>query len=375
MQPKVLAVISFFYPFHGGAEHQALLLCRRLRQRGIPVSVLTRYFPKQQSGEMLQGVPVFRAIRTMPWGKLFGISYFLSCLYFMIKQRHTYDILHCYILQGFHSPAAVIMKYFFRKKVVIRVSATGPLSDFLLLQQGLMGGLMLRFIRKADRIITLCSQSTEEALGAGFSREQIVSIRNGVDTSVFSTPEQPLASSRSILFIGRLDHMKGVDVLLKAIAELNSRGLKTTCTVVGDGPLMEHLQETAQALGVAGQTVFAGACADPVDYLKKASFFVLPSRSEGVPNVILEAMACGLPIIATSVGGIPDIIQDGCNGLLIAPDDVPALSLALTKLLTDHDLVCRLGKQARMDAEEYFSIDKVADAYLSLYQIITTQKN
>jgi glycosyltransferase involved in cell wall biosynthesis len=169
--------------------------------------------------------------------------------------------------------------------------------------------------------------------------------------------------------------MKGVDVLLKAIAELNALGLKTTCTVVGDGPLKEQLQETAQTLGVAGQTVFAGVCADPADYLKKASFFVLPSRSEGMPNVLLEAMACGLPIIATSVGGIPDIIRDGCNGLVIAPDDVPALRLALTSLMTDHDLVRRLGKQARKDAEEHFSIDKVADAYLSLYQTITTQNN
>ena len=339
------------------------------------MSVLTRHFPNQRSGEILQGVTVCRAIRTLPWGKLFGISYFLSCLYCMIKQRHTYDILHCYILQGFHSTAAVIMKYLFGKKVIIRVSATGPLSDFLLLQQGLLGGLMLRFIRKADRIITLCSQSTKEALAAGFNHEQIISIPNGVDTSVFIPLENPQASSRSILFIGRLDHMKGVDVLLKSIGELNALGLKAACTIVGDGPLKEHLQKTAQKLGVARQIVFVGACADPVDYLMKASVFVLPSRSEGMPNVILEAMGCGLPIIATSVGGIPDIIKDGDNGLLIPPDDVPALSRTLATLLTDHDLAGRLGKQARMDAEEHFSIDKVADEYLSLYQTLTTQKN
>jgi glycosyltransferase involved in cell wall biosynthesis len=94
-----------------------------------------------------------------------------------------------------------------------------------------------------------------------------------------------------------------------------------------------------------------------------------------MPNVLLEAMACEVPIIATSVGGIPDIIKDGRNGLLIPPDDVQALSLALATLLQDRDLADRLGKQARMDVEKFYSLDKMTDRYLELYRVITSKNN
>jgi glycosyltransferase involved in cell wall biosynthesis len=91
-----------------------------------------------------------------------------------------------------------------------------------------------------------------------------------------------------------------------------------------------------------------------------------------LPNVILEAMACGLPIIATAVGGIPDIIQHDRNGLLIPPDDAGALREAVLRLLADPDLAARLGRQARADAEQRYSIETITDAYLALYARISS---
>jgi glycosyltransferase involved in cell wall biosynthesis len=367
MKPKILIVISFFHPYRGGAEQQALLLGAELRRQGLSAAVLTRYFPGLPRAETVNGVTVYRAIYTMPWRQLFGISYFVSCLWFLIRKRHTYDSIHCYILQGFHSLAAIAMKYLFGKKVIIRISATGPLSDFLLLRQGLGGVFLLRCVRKADKIIVLCNQSRQEALAAGFRPQQIVHIPNGVDTTIFSPSPQP-AADRNILFVGRLDHMKGVDILLKAISDLREGGIRTFCTIVGDGPIKKDLQNYARALAIDDQVVFPGTCSDIVPYLQQASVFVLPSHSEGVPNVILEAMAFALPIIATAVGGIPDIIQDGRNGLLIPPADSAALRLALARLLSDQDLAAKLGTQARRDAESCYSLNKIVDKYLELYQ-------
>ena len=371
MQPKILFITSLFHPFCGGAERQALLVAQQLQKHGISVSVLTRQFPDLQQKELVHGVQVYRSIRTIPAGKLFGISYFLFCFWFLFKKRHSYDIIQCYILNAFHCLPSVIMKYLFRKKVAIRISATGPLSDFLTLRQGLFGNFFLSLIRKADKIIVLCSQSQQEAQAAGFNPHQIIHIPNGVDLSVFVPATQPPALSQNILFVGRLDQMKGVDILLEAIAELKKRGLKTTCTIVGDGPIKEGLQSLTRKLNIESQVVFAGTCSDIVRHLHTAAVFVLPSRSEGMPNVVLEAMACGVPVIAASVGGIPDIIQNGRNGLLIAPDDIKALSSALASLFTDPDLAARIGTQARMDAESLFSLDRITDAYLALYQTLT----
>jgi glycosyltransferase involved in cell wall biosynthesis len=368
MQPKILSVTSLFNPFCGGAERQALLLARQLKTHGISVSVLTRQFSGLQNQEAVQGVPVWRSIRSIPLGKLFGLCYFFSCLWFLIRKRRSYDIIQCYILNPFHCLPGILMKYLFGKKVIIRISATGPLSDFLTLQRGLLGNFFLEVTRKADILIVLCRQSQHEAQDAGFGPQQIILIPNAVDTSLFAPSDRLPSSFRNILFVGRLDEMKGVDILLNAIAELKKRGIESSCTIVGDGPIKQDLQSLSGKLHIENQVSFAGTCSDIVRHLHNAAIFVLPSRSEGMPNVILEAMACGIPVIATSVGGIPDIIQNGRNGLLVAPDDIQALSSAIATLFSDPDLADRIGNRARMDAESLFSLDRITGAYLALYK-------
>jgi glycosyltransferase involved in cell wall biosynthesis len=367
VKPKILIIIPYFHPHRGGAEQQALLLSTELQRQGLLCAVLTRYFPGLPCSDMVAGVPVYRTIYTLPLGKLFGISYFLSCLWFLIKNRHSYTVIQCYILQGFHSLAAIIMKLIFKKKIIIRVSATGPLSDFLLLRSCTAGGFFLKCVRMADKIIVLCSQSKQEALAAGFSPQQIIHIPNGVDLSVFVPAARPPETPKKILFVGRLDKMKGVDILLEAIAELGKRGYRPSCTIAGDGPDKADLIHLSRKLHIEHQVVFAGTCSNIVRHLHTAAVFVLPSRSEGMPNAVLEAMACGVPIIATSVGGIPDIIQNGRNGLLIAPDDIQALSSALASLFTDAALAARIGNRARIDAETLYSLDRITDTYLALY--------
>ena len=112
-------IISLFYPALGGAELQALRLAGVLIQKGIDVKILTRRVPDRGAFEMIGAVPVYRNIRTLSWGKLFAISYFLSCLWFLFRKRNSYDIIHCHILQGLHSFAAILLKRFFNKKVIL----------------------------------------------------------------------------------------------------------------------------------------------------------------------------------------------------------------------------------------------------------------
>jgi glycosyltransferase involved in cell wall biosynthesis len=367
MKPRVLMIISFFYPHLGGAEQQALRLAVQLTKRGVHVAVLTRKFKGFPSCEVIKGIPVYRHIRTLPWGKSFALTYMLSVFWFLLKKRHAYDIIHCHLLQGFHSVIAIVFKALFQKKVVIKVGATGPISDFIMIKKVFLGEFLLKRITLADRLITVCAQSTEEALQAGFSSRQVVQIPNGVDTTYFKVLT-PVAELRAITFIGRLDHLKGVYVLIEALKKLKDDGVDAHLNVIGDGPDRDKLQNLSRDVGVNDSISFCGAVEEIIPYLQKSTLFVLPSLSEGLSNVLLEAMACGLPIIATRVGGNIDLIRDGENGLLVEPENSEQLSAAIKKILQDKDLAQKLGMEARKTAEEKFSMEIITNNYVSLYQ-------
>jgi glycosyltransferase involved in cell wall biosynthesis len=162
-RPKVLMIIAKFHPVIGGTENQALLLCESLIKKGLDVEVLTRKVHGLPDYAYVRGVPVNRAIKVIDRGKLFGVTYFLSCLYFLFVHRRKFDIVHCHILHGFHSMAAVLMQRLFGKQVVIKVASSGVLSDFIMLQRSLLGSYLVRSLRGADRLVALCSQAVAEA--------------------------------------------------------------------------------------------------------------------------------------------------------------------------------------------------------------------
>lgn len=367
MKPRVLMIISFFYPHLGGSEQQALRLAEQLIQRGIQVSVLTRKFKGLSVHEVVRGVPVYRAIRTLSWGKWFAVTYMFSVFWFLLRRRNTYDIIHCHLLQGFHSIIAIMVKALLRKNVIIKVGATGPLSDFVMIKNVFLGEFLLKKITAVDKLITVCSSSTAEALQEGFTSRQIVQIPNGVDTNHFKQ-FSPSLNQKDITFIGRLDHMKGVQVLLEAFKTLKEDSVTAYLNIIGDGPDRGKLKSHAVESGIADSISFCGELAEIKPYLEKSALFVLPSLSEGLSNVLLEAMACGLPIIATRVGGNTDLIQDGVNGMLVEPGNSDQLYQTMKKVLIDKDLAKKLGRAARKTVEEKFSLQSVTDHYIRLYQ-------
>lgn len=364
-------ITALFHPAAGGTERQARDLARALQKRGASVMVLTRAMKGLPRTADIDGIAVYRGIRTLPVPFLFGLAYFFSVMHFIVARRRSFDIVHCHILQNYHSPAAVLAKWLLGKKVVIKVAATGPLSDLSFARKPVVRRLFLAAVRRADAVIALCRQSAREIADAGIPAGRIVNIPNGVDTGLFRPAAAAERAAGRLLFIGRLDAMKGIDVLLEAVALLIAQRQGVTCDIVGNGPLKDDLEKKAAALGIGHAVHFAGERLQVGPFFDRAGCFILPSRSEGMPNVILEAMASGLPVIATAVGGIPDIIHHGRNGLLIGPDDAGALAGAVSQLLADPGLGGRLGRQAREDARERYAIDRIADAYLRLYAAIS----
>ena len=195
----------------------------------------------------------------------------------------------------------------------------------------------------------------------GFSPKRMVVIPNGIVTrrgepTPFHDP--PLLATAAVL-----THRKGLDVLLEACARLQA---PTRIAVFGDGPLRGVLSGRAASLGL--DAVFHGHVADPWERLAEADVFVLPSRAENMPIAILEAMALALPVVATRVGGVPELVADGETGLLVDPDDAAGLANALDSLLSDPRRAAAMGRAGAARAAEDFDQAKLALRTVQLYE-------
>jgi glycosyltransferase involved in cell wall biosynthesis len=167
--------------------------------------------------------------------------------------------------------------------------------------------------------------------------------------------------------VGRLSEVKRQDVLLKAFARLQLPEVAPHLIIVGDGPLKDDLQQLAVALGVEDRVHFAGYQAHPERYLGAMNVFALTSRSEGMPLAILEAGAAGIPVVASRVGGVPELIQDGMTGLMFESGNDVALAARLTELLADPALMRRMGKAALDCVRSGFDLSVMAENYQRHY--------
>jgi glycosyltransferase involved in cell wall biosynthesis len=367
MKPRILMIIALFYPCLGGAEQQALLLAGRLIRRGYQVTVLTRRLRGQPHRELIGEVPVHRSIRVLPLRKLFGITYLLSALWYLYRNAQAYDVIHCHELHGLHCVAALLFKKLYAKKAIALATSSGQGSDFRRLSRSLHGRFFLKKLRSLDRLITLSTLSSQEALQAGFSQDLLLSIPNGVDADIFCPGPAPDHVRPRIICVGRLIPSKGVPLLVRALRQLVDTGIDAQLDLVGDGPERQGLQHLAAELGLSGRITFHGSVYGVAALLQRASVFVLPSFIEGMSNAVIEAMACGLPVITTRVGASPDLIDDGVSGLLMEAGDEHALLAALRKVLEDRNCARRLGAAARQVVEARLSIDKITDRYSDLY--------
>jgi len=195
-------------------------------------------------------------------------------------------------------------------------------------------------------------------------------IPNGVDNRRYQVSDNRDWEFPQMLFVGRLVYQKGLDILIRALGEL--KNYSWHLKLVGDGPHRPELESLARDMGITEKITFMGWMekADLIHEYNIANLFVLPSRHEGMPNVILEAMACGLPVIATSIAGNEELVLDGETGILVPSEDPLALSDTLTTLLPDFPLRRKMGMASRERVEESYTWEQVARSYLSILQEI-----
>ncbi|HOJ51817.1 MAG TPA: glycosyltransferase family 4 protein [Syntrophales bacterium] len=254
---------------------------------------------------------------------------------------------------------------------------------------GYFGSLLSRlfiFLEKitapiTDRLIMLTAQERDDHLLFRVApKEKFVVIHSGVDLQPFfqhdPSRKEKMRSSLSlgaddfvIGSVGRLTQVKGHRYLLNAYARYLGRGGKGTCVMVGEGELRKELTEQAQQLGIEKLVRFLGWRPDVAPVMKAFDVFVLPSLNEGMGKVVVEAMACGLPVIASNVGGIKDLIVHGENGLLVPPTDEESLAEAIMLLYRKPHLRKEMGEKGKQKALLYSReamVEKIEDLYQTL---------
>lgn len=387
---KILIIIPRFLPMVGGAERQAHALARTLLARGHRVSLLTQQLGGLPAREVIDGVPVIRGIRTIDVGPFFGLTYILAVAFYLLCHRHDWDVVHVtHIYLDAYS--AILSRRWHRLPVVVRPACAGYYGDLARLGRfrvwPLFPSLDRRCIRRlvhavalADAFIANSHELREELIAAGFPPKRITRIPNGVDVDRFSpNPDARSTEGRRhlglplgplLVFAGRLDPQKGLQTLIEVMRSPSMEASGVHLLLLGEGPQRAELEAAVRSSGLSARVLLRGLVDNVAPYLRASDVFVFPSVGEGMPNALLEAMATGLPCVASAIGGCRDVITDRQTGLLVPPGDAPALQGALEEVLRSPALREALGAAARKEATARFSLERMVDQYEACYQAV-----
>jgi glycosyltransferase involved in cell wall biosynthesis len=362
----------------GGIQTHTLNLSQELRARGMDVFVLTRPHPGLPRYEEIRGVPTYRLGATWGGPAIRATSYILECCRFLARNPEKWDIAHVHQML---SPMTVglLARMLLGKKLVINPHASGSIGDVEILraQRPVSGRARLAgAVKFADAFVSISHEIRDDLKSLGVREERIWEIPNGVDTDHFRPlPRQEREALRRalglpkgwlVVYTGRLAAEKGLDNLLQAWPRVRAHRSDAQLAIVGSGEQLTSLLAKAESLGVADSIHFAGECTDAAPVLRAADAFVLPSSTEGLPISLLEAMACGLPIVATAVGGSRQLVEDGVSGGLVPSGDSHSLSEKLL-IAGDPALAGAWGHQARRHIVAHYSLQTVAETYVELY--------
>jgi colanic acid/amylovoran biosynthesis glycosyltransferase len=231
---------------------------------------------------------------------------------------------------------------------------------------------LARKVRESAFVVCVSHYGASQLMGL-VSRERwgkLHVIRCGIDVDVFARRRPHSAIAGKLLTVARLEPVKGHGVLLEALALLKAEGLSVQSTVVGDGSQRSALERLAETLGIDADVEFTGSLGQDVirQRFEEADAFCLPSFDEGVPVVLMEAMAMGLPVVATRVAGVPELVEDGVSGALIAPGMMEELARALSDVLrSDAERRAEMGQAGRMRVSMDFNGDSSAEALHELF--------
>lgn len=363
----------------GGLEILVLELCKRMQTRDDLAASVYALFP----GDGLEGRPEYgeTCVSVLEPAQRRSKGAAILALAKMLRRARA-DVVHTHNLcSQIHGGTAAKLA----GTPIVITTKHGWARPRVLGSRRLAGS----FWRIADVVVGVSEEQRDDFVSAyKFAADRTRVVLNGVDTNRFR-PGQACGDERGAHILGptkrpvlgtvcRLVDYKGISTLLDAFGRIrrSAKGLPNPLLViVGDGPDRATFEAEAQRFGVAEHVLFLGKRKDVANLYSLFDIFVLPSYTEGLPLTVLEAASCALPIVATRVGGNPEIIKDGHTGLLVAPRKAEPLAAAVVQLWRHYEWARAMGRAAREHVVQKFSIDRTAEEYLQLYQEVLRAKS
>ncbi|HTU01666.1 MAG TPA: glycosyltransferase family 4 protein [Candidatus Sulfotelmatobacter sp.] len=369
---NICLMIASFWPAWGGAEGQCRLLARELSGRGHRVVVLTRGQGRAPATEGQDGFTI-RRLPAPGSGRWRSLVWTLTAATWIRVQRGL-DLFQCYqLLSPAH--AAILGRAGRRRQpVVARPACSGPDGDAAEVRRLPFTGLRRQMLSSVDAFVTLSAAIESELAELGLGHVPCHRIPNAVDQQRFrpaaAEERRKLRAQLGLptdgvlcTFSGRFELQKNPELLLEAWASRRPAGAHLL--LVGDGSLRPRLERRIAA-AADGSVTLVGPVEDPAALLRASDLFVLPSRAEGLSNALLEAMACGLPVLASDIPGNRELLGGGAAGWLVPAEDTARLAEAIEQLVRDPGARSRLGQAAR-DLARSYSVERMVDKYLDLY--------
>jgi len=379
----------------GGGETHARLLSAELNALGMPTFVITRRsFPYLPVRDRVGITPIYRVspTRMKRWGKYAMVPYVLRAL---AQFRDEYDLIYVCGFRVLGAPT-VLAASTLRKRCVLRAEVLGELSGKYAMAYSRLPAVVSRsyataitarnsILRRADGFVGISEPIVEEFLRHGVPSEKIHPIPNGIDPEIFRPAT--LAEKRDLrrklglpsgviaAYSGKLNRGKGLENLIRAWHTVVRNTKDAHLVLVGSGGNQSlscepQLRHAVRSLNLEPTVTFTGYVDCVHEYLQASDLFVFPTENEAFGIALVEAMSCGLPSIASHVGGIPGIVDHLNNGVLVDPGEADALAWSIMALIEQPDLRGRLAHEARESVRRRFSIRVVAEQHKELFSSI-----
>jgi glycosyltransferase involved in cell wall biosynthesis len=367
---QVVMVTPCYYPVKGGTETIVRNLVMALNKNNIKADVMsfnvdqTRNPKWQRKTETIDGITVYR-IPALDWVHSYRITSGVN----FIPGRFT-NILKNYDIIHFHEFELSFPFFSFAVKRPKIIHLHGVDCNFL--RKNHISRFLLKHL--VQTYISISNRMTKDLVELGIPKSQIVYIPNGIDTNFFAPTKRK--EENLLLFVGRISQGKGLHILIKSLQYLKSN---VRLTIIGppdwDSTYYQNIMDLIKKENMRGQheIMYFGAMNQSklLEWYQKATIFILPSFYEGFPVTVLEALSCETPVIATPVGGIPEVIKNYKTGILIPPGDCKSLANALQYLLENENVRLKIALEGRKQVTQRYSLNIAVKRLCMVYKQLT----
>lgn len=370
---RICQITSAAFPPEEGIGNYVYGLSTQLIKKGHTVTIITRGSSRKKQKEIIDGIEIIRA-PFLPIYPLYMMIHtlFVNKLFKSLESR--FDIVHIHsplspivdttlpVIATIHTPMKTDTLASFNENRNLRTTVWKLSGRFISYP------LEVNLIKRANVITVVSNSVAQELKEYPAQNKKIIVMGNGIDNTIFK-PVGKKSEKKYILFTGRLSYRKGLFDLIECGKYICEKYPDISFMITGSGILSDTLRERINEQGLAKQFKFLGFVTreELIKLYQNATLYVLPSHYEGLPTVLLEAMSCGLPVIATAVSGNLDVITHGKNGILVPPKSPEKIAEAISLLLDDEQMRKKLGENARKTIEENYTWDIISNNFLTYY--------